>query len=88
MKEIKRTSQFKKDFKKSAKQKKDLDALKTVVSLLASGKALDKKYADHKLTGDYNDCRECHISPDWLLIYMTDPKVLKLVRLGSHSELF
>lgn len=88
MKEIKRTSQFKKDVKKSIRQKKDLDALKTVISLLASGKALDKKHADHKLTGDYHDCRECHIAPDWLLIYMTDPKVLKLVRLGSHSELF
>jgi len=88
MKEIKRTSQFKKDVKKSQNQKKDIDALKDVISLLASGKPLDKKHDDHKLTGDYSDCRECHISPDWLLIYMTDPKVLKLVRLGSHSELF
>ena len=88
MKEIKRTSQFKKDARKAIKQKKDLDALKKVISRLASGKPLDKKHANHKLTGDYKDCRECHIAPDWLLIYMTSPKVLKLVRLGSHAELF
>ena len=88
MKRIERTSQFKKDVKKSARQKKNIQSLKKVVSLLASGKILDKKYSDHKLTGEYRDCRECHISGDWLLIYMADSKVLKLVRLGSHAELF
>ena len=88
MKRIERTSQFKKDVKKSLKQKKNIQSLRKVVSLLASGKKLDKKYTDHKLTGQYTDCRECHISGDWLLIYMADSTVLKLVRLGSHAELF
>ena len=88
MRRIERTSQFKKDVKKSVRQKKNIQSLKKVISLLASGEILDKKYSDHKLTGEYRDCRECHISGDWLLIYMADSKVLKLVRLGSHAELF
>jgi mRNA interferase YafQ len=88
MKEIKITSQFKKDFKKADKQNKPMDLLREVIHSLARGEQLDIKHRDHALSGSYIDCRECHISADWLLIYMDNPKVLKLIRLGSHSELF
>lgn len=88
--EIKFTSQFKKDLKLAKKQKKDLNKLFEVVALLANGTALDAKYSDHSLTGQYKHTRECHIEPDWLLIYEYDGDllVLMLYRLGSHSELF
>lgn len=87
---IKYTSQFKKDVKLARKQKKDLDKLFDVVDILASGGVLDDKYCDHELGGNYKGTRECHIEPDWLLIYEYRKNVLVLVlnRLGSHSELF
>lgn len=87
---VKYTGQFKKDLKLAEKQKKDLDKLFTVVEILASGEALPQKYRDHALTGKFRGVRECHIDPDWLLIYeyVNDVLVLMLNRLGSHSELF
>ena len=88
--EIKVTRQFKKDLKLAKKQGKNLDKLFDVVERLANGEVLEAKYRDHDLSGDYNDCRECHIDPDWLLIYeiFDDVLVLLLNRVGSHSELF
>ena len=85
---VKITSRFKKDLKKMKKQGKNIDALETVVNALQSGKALDKKYADHLLSGNWKNHRECHIKPDWLLIYRYDGDILWLSRTGSHSELF
>lgn len=87
---IKFTSQFKKDLKLAKKQNKDLSKLYFVIDLLAKGKHLEARYRDHELTGNYKGTRECHIEPDWLLIYeyMNDVLVLMLYRLGSHSELF
>lgn len=84
------TSQFKRDYKKAKKQGKDLAKLKKVLSLLQSQHKLPKVYRDHHLTGNYAGFRECHISPDWLLVYKidTDQLLLILARLGSHSELF
>ena len=72
------------------KQGKNLDKLFDVVERLANGKTLEAKYRDHDLSGDYKGCRECHIDPDWLLIYeiFDDVLVLLLNRVGSHSELF
>ena len=67
--EIKFTTQFKKDLKLAKKQKKDLDLLFDVIDKLASGKKLDPKFRDHDLSGDYSGTRECHIEPDWLLVY-------------------
>lgn len=86
---VKPTSQFKKDYKKIKKQGKNLLLLETIIDKLANGKLLDQKYRDHALQGKYNDCRECHIAPDWLLIYShsNSPYIL-LIRTGSHSELF
>ena len=88
--EIRFTNQFKKDVKLAKKQGKDLDKLFDVIGALASGETLDEKYRDHDLSGGFKGCRECHIEPDWLLIYEIDDNVLILVlnRVGSHSELF
>ena len=83
-------SQFKKDLKLAKKQNKDLGKLFEVIDILANGETLDAKYKDHSLTGNYRGTRECHVEPDWLLIYEIrgDVLVLMLYRLGSHSELF
>ena len=84
------TSQFKKDLKLAKKQNKDLGKLFEVIDILANGETLDAKYKDHSLTGNYRGTRECHVEPDWLLIFEIrgDVLVLMLYRLGSHSELF
>ena len=87
---VKFTNQFKKDLKLAKKQNKDLDKLFEVVNFLASGGTLDARYRDHDLSGNYKGTRECHIEPDWLLVYEIRDKVLVLMlyRLGTHSELF
>ena len=79
-----------KDIKLAKKQGKDIDKLFYVIGVLANGETLDEKYRDHDLSGNFKGCRECHIEPDWLLIYEIDNNVLVLVlnRVGSHSELF
>ena len=88
--EVKFTNQFKKDLKLAKKQNKDLDKLFEVVNILAEGSTLDAKYRDHELSGNYKGTRECHVEPDWLLIYEIQNEVLVLVlyRAGTHSELF
>ena len=88
--EVKFTSQFKKDLKLAQKQNKELDKLFEVVNILADGGTLEAKYRDHDLSGDYKGTRECHIEPDWLLVYEIRDEVLVLMlyRLGTHSALF
>ena len=88
--EVKFTTQFKKDLKLAKKQNKDIEKLFEVVELLANGEKLDFKYKDHDRSGNYKGTRQCHIEPDWLLVYeyQNDVLVLMLYRLGSHSELF
>jgi mRNA interferase YafQ len=88
MLDIERSNQFKKDLKRSLKRGKDPEKLKAIIELLIQQKALPAKNRDHKLTGDYIDCRECHIEPDWLLIYTANETVLRLERTGSHADLF
>lgn len=83
-----RTNQFKKDFKKALRQGKDVETLKAVMAKLASQDRLDAKYRDHRLTGEFKERRECHIEPDWLLIYKVDSDKIIFERTGSHSELF
>lgn len=87
---VKFTSQFKKDYKKTQKRGKNMDELKTVIGKLANGIELDEHHHDHELTGNWKGHRECHIQPDWLLIYRLDDDVLilTLTRTGSHSDLF
>ena len=87
--EVKQTNQFKRDYKLAKKRGQDLNLLQDVVSRLADGKVLPSKNRDHALTGDWAGFRECHITPDWLLIYMIedDILVLTLTRIGTHSDL-
>ena len=88
MLEVQPTSRFKKDLKKLAKQGKPMSKLRDLINTLAAQESLAEKHHDHVLIGDYAGSRECHISPDWLLIYEATPTYLILVRTGSHSELF
>jgi mRNA interferase YafQ len=82
------TSQFKKDFKKISKQGKELAKLELIISTLLNNKPLPRKYQDHSLTGKWKNHRDCHIEPDWLLIYRYTSDSLILERTGSHSDLF
>ena len=87
---LKIANAFKKDLKTLRKQGKDLNKLNSVVNKLAAGEELPERYRNHKLSGNYDDFYECHIEPDWLLIYLLEESVLTLTltRTGSHSDLF
>jgi mRNA interferase YafQ len=88
--EIKFTTRFKRDSKLVARQGKDLAKLRDVVLKLADKVPLEERFHDHELVGEYRGFRECHIEPDWLLIYeyYEDMLILSLTRTGSHSDLF
>ena len=87
---VKTTSQFKKDFKLAMKRGLNIDLLEIVIATLALGEPLPDKNKDHALTGNWVGHRECHILPDWLLIYRIEEEVLilTLARSGTHSDLF
>lgn len=87
---LKPTTKFRKDYKRMKKQGRDISLLESVITDLLNEKALDDKYQDHPLVGNYLGFRECHIQPDWLLIYAIDNEQLILTtsRTGSHSDLF
>ncbi|KGF09340.1 RelE/StbE family addiction module toxin [Clostridiales bacterium S5-A14a] len=87
---IKFTKRFKKDLKQAKKQGKDIEKLFDIVEKIAKDETLDERYRDHSLSGKYEGTRECHIEPDFLLIYekIEEVLVLSLVRTGSHSDLF
>ena len=84
------TSQFKKDYKLAIKRQLDIELLDEIIRILAKGEPLPAKNRDHELTGRWGGYRECHIQPDWLLVYRTEDNllVLTLTRTGSHSDLF
>ena len=88
--EIRPTTKFQKDLKRAQRRGYDISLLTDVIKMLAAGEALPAKYKDHNLSGDYAGCRECHITPDWLLIYEVaeESLILYLTRTGSHSDLF
>lgn len=90
MLDIKPTGRFKRDLKLAAKRGWDFSALDAVVGLLADQQPLPPRNLDHALSGDYAGCRECHIAPDWLLVYKTNETslILYLMRTGTHSDLF
>ena len=90
MLEIKPTGRFKRELKACLRRGYDMDALGAVVDMLARQEKLPEKNRDHDLEGEYEGCRECHITPDWLLIYKVsgDSLVLYLMRTGTHSDLF
>ena len=87
---VKYTTLYKKMYKLMAKRGWDMSLIESVVATLAAGKPLDPKYKDHALTGDKADFRECHIQPDWLLVYKIEKKVLilTLINTGTHSDIF
>ena len=87
---VKFTTRFKKDLKLAVEQHKNIDELKKVVEYLKNGKPLPFKYKQHSLSGQYSGCNECHIEPDWLLVYQyhNNELILTLLRPGSHSDLF
>ncbi|MCL2039780.1 MAG: type II toxin-antitoxin system YafQ family toxin [Bacteroidetes bacterium] len=87
---IERTKEFRKEYKLCKKRGKDVSKIKYVINQLANGNRLDAKYNDHKLQEKYKGYRECHIEPDWLLIYTIedDKLILTLTNTGTHSDLF
>ena len=87
---IKQSTRFKRDLKAARKRGLDMDILDAVVELISQRVPLPAKYQDHHLVGNYAGFRECHIAPDWLLIYRieNDEVVLYLFRTGTHSDLF
>ena len=84
------TSQFKKDLKRARKRGLPIKELEAVIDLILAGEVLPPQRRDHLLTGNYAGLRECHIRPDWLLIYLDEPEicVVTAIRTGSHSDLF
>ena len=87
---VKTTTQFKKDFKLAKKRGLKMELLREVITVLAMGEALPEKNKDHALTGNWIGHRECHILPNWLLVYRLEDEVLvlTLTRTGTHSDLF
>lgn len=90
MYQVKFTTAYKKAYKLMKKRGLDLSLLDEVVDLLRQGKQLEERYCDHGLTGNFAGFRECHIKPDWLLIYLIEDDILTLTLIdtGSHSDLF
>jgi len=87
---VRPTTRFQKDLKRVERRGYNLDLLTIVIKKLANGEQLDKLNNDHQLKGKYTGCRECHITPDWLLIYeiLNKELVLYLTRTGTHADLF
>lgn len=87
---IKPTTKFQKDLKRIQRRGYDISLLTDIIKKLANGVTLPEKNRDHSLSGDYSGCRECHITPDWLLVYEIDngELILYLTRTGSHGDLF
>jgi mRNA interferase YafQ len=87
---ILQTTRYKKELKRALKRGHDINLIKAIVLKLANGDPLDAKHKDHSLSGSFAGFRECHITPDWLLIYLieNDIMTLTLTRTGSHSDLF
>jgi len=84
------TNKFQKDIKLATKRNLNTNLLKDVIEILRTGQKLDGRYKDHPLTGNYAGYRECHIQPDWILVYRIyeDKLTLLLARTGTHSDLF
>ncbi len=88
MRDIRRDTQFKRDVKLARKRGKDIGKLKTILRALVRSQKLPPENKDHPLKGTLKDCRECHIEPDWLLVYRIEGSELCLVRTGTHTDLF
>ena len=87
---VKPTTKFQRDVRRAARRGYNMSLLTETIKRIAAGEKLPEKFKDHDLIGDYIGCRECHITPDWLLVYKTDQDklILVLTRTGTHSDLF
>ena len=88
MRNLVRATQFRRDVKLAEKRGKEMAKLREVILLLADGKPLPARYRDHPLGGEWSHYRDCHIEPDWLLVYKIDGNDVHLVRTGTHADLF
>ena len=88
MRTIRYTSQFQKDFKRMGKRGVDMKKLHAVIDKLVDGEELDDRYKDHSLQGRFVEARDCHLGPDWILIYAIAGGEVRLIRSGTHSDLF
>ena len=88
MRSIRRDTQFKRDVKRLKKRRNDVEKLKNIIHRLVNAEKLPSANKDHQLKGTLKDFRECHIEPDWLLIYRIEGSELCLARTGSHADLF
>ena len=88
MKQVSQTRQFARDVKRMRKRGKKLNKLKIIVMKLAQGETLEPRHRDHALSNNWQNSRDCHIEPDWILIYTIDEKSLRLERTGTHGDLF
>ncbi len=88
MRRVRTTGQFRKDLKKSVKRGKKIEKLTEIIESLQQGKILSLAQKDHALKGYWIGCRECHIEPDWLLVYRLEENDLVLVGTGTHTDLF
>ena len=85
---IRQATRFRRDIRRLQRQNADLPRLQTIIRQLANEQPLEARYRDHQLTGNWRGFRECHIQPDWLLIYRVEDNELQLARTGSHADLF
>ncbi|RLT45562.1 MAG: type II toxin-antitoxin system YafQ family toxin [Chloroflexi bacterium] len=85
---IRQSTQFRRDVKRLGRQGADLSLLEPVITKLIAQESLEEKYRDHPLTSNWRGYRDCHLQPDWLLIYRIYDDELQLIRTGSHAELF
>lgn len=85
---IRQSTQFRRDIKRLSRQGADLSKIETVIKVLVTQEPLAERYRDHSLTGNWVGYRDCHVQPDWLLIYRVIDDELELTRTGSHAELF
>lgn len=83
-----RAKQFKKDYKLAKNRGKSMKKLIDIMDKLMNEEPLEQKHRDHNLTGSYAGCRECHVEPDWLLVYSTTDVDIYFIRTGTHSDLF
>ena len=88
MREILRTGQFRRDVKRMQKRGKEFTEFRRVIEMIAAGQPLEPRHRDHPLLGEYAGSRECHVEPDWLLIYERSSREVILIRTGTHSDLF
>ena len=88
MKQVVIAARFRKDVERARRRGKDLSKLRNAIELLATGEPLPTAYRDHALKGEFHGFRDCHLEPDWLLIYAQTKQAVQLVRTGTHSDLF